>query len=173
MWNGQDTANCEEQVTYVPLTGLDDEERNEFRLWTLHLESYGYNGEHFGEGENWLVAIDSGAAVIAGPDYEFLEFIETVNQAQFNRSHGAYTSRCNTTFVPVNFVLGGETYTVPTNQFVHPIQGSEYCALSLTILEDNKGHPQWILGHPFLRTRCAIFDVSNKSIGFADHKNLP
>ncbi|KAI6233236.1 Peptidase A1 domain-containing protein [Aphelenchoides fujianensis] len=67
------------------------------------------------------------------------------------------------------FTIGSKDYSVPASNYVVDvdIDGGQTCAVALELTSDNV-FQNMILGNPFVRAFCIVYDVDNGTIGFAE-----
>lgn len=76
-----------------------------------------------------------------------------------------YLIDCNAQFSPLTFVIGGRSYAIPRKQLLVEV-GPGQCYFDVFGFPEGEG-PDFILGTPFIRTFCQIYDIGNNRIGFA------
>uniref|UniRef100_A0A0M3J2X7 Peptidase A1 domain-containing protein n=1 Tax=Anisakis simplex TaxID=6269 RepID=A0A0M3J2X7_ANISI len=75
-----------------------------------------------------------------------------------------YTVTCGT-HPNITFVIGGIEYSVTSKDYIVEYKRNE-CILMMGAL--GEGDELWILGDPFIRQYCQIYDMGRKRIGFAE-----
>lgn len=89
---------------------------------------------------------------------------------------GTYFINCTAEPGPVTINIGGKQYEIDkVNTIIDAGQGDNgtgECYWAFFSFDSGNGFgPSWILGDPFIRQYCNIFDVGAKRIGFAPVKN--
>lgn len=91
--------------------------------------------------------------------------------AVFNRQDQAYEVDCAkmNSLPALTFTINGQTYSVPSTEYVLNDLGSTTGKCSITFFGMNGGGfgPSWILGDTWIRTYCNVYDIGQKRIGFA------
>ncbi|GMR44900.1 hypothetical protein PMAYCL1PPCAC_15095, partial [Pristionchus mayeri] len=101
----------------------------------------------------WQVISDTGTSLIGAPDY-IVEQVAAYSQAHFEKAYGLYIlPSCSTKILDLNLVIGSTTYTISSENLVFPFPLFS--------------GPTWILGDPFIRQYCQIYDVGYYRMGFA------
>ncbi|GMR57382.1 hypothetical protein PMAYCL1PPCAC_27577 [Pristionchus mayeri] len=150
-----DTTNCGPIIAYEPLSSAT---YFEFKLTSMSLGSYSNN-------KGWKVISDTGTSLMAGPE-AIVEQLATAAGAKFNRAYGLYMLDCNAQIPDLNLVIGSTTYKLNYENMIFPATETE-CAFAMQGFNGGAFGPQWILGDPFIRQYCQVYDVGNKRMGFA------
>ncbi|CAJ0604209.1 unnamed protein product [Cylicocyclus nassatus] len=154
-YGGLDTINCEDEITYVPLSSA--------RYWQFKVDAFSAKGYKTSE-TTWQAMSDTGTSLITGPSLVVAKLAEQLH-AKLNASYSLYTLDCNAD-AEVTITIAGKDYPITAkNLLVH--LNEKTCVLGLKPTIGASLGPQWILGGPFLREYCNIHDISNKRIGFA------
>ncbi|PIO52479.1 hypothetical protein TELCIR_26215 [Teladorsagia circumcincta] len=67
----------------------------------------------------------------------------------------------------LDLTIGGNTYTITAQNLVIP-SGDGRCLLAIFGMNTFGFGPAWILGDPFIRQFCNVYDVGQQRIGFAN-----
>ncbi|KAF8373355.1 hypothetical protein PRIPAC_79784 [Pristionchus pacificus] len=113
----------------------------------------------------WQVVSDTGTSMIAAP-FDVVEKVAVNAGANFDRTSGYFTLDCDAQIDSFNLIIGSHEYSIESENMIIHISDTQ-CALALSVYEGNGFGPQWILGDPFIRQFCNIYDVGNKRMGFA------
>ena len=162
-FGGYDSSKFEGELTYVKLEAAT--------YWEITLDEISC-GDYKKEGsdDNKIKAIvDSGTSLIVGPKAEIAALATSIG-AKANIM-GEYTIDCAK--VPdmpdVVFTIGGIEYSIPGPKTVIQAQGT--CLFAFMGLEiPPPAGPLWILGDVFMREYYTVFNVHDKTIGFAKAK---
>uniref|UniRef100_A0A914ECR3 Peptidase A1 domain-containing protein n=1 Tax=Acrobeloides nanus TaxID=290746 RepID=A0A914ECR3_9BILA len=157
-----DTQNCDSNVNYAPLTSLS--------FWQFSMS--GFSVGSYQKTKAMQVVVDS-STFLRAPTDDF-NAIVTATNAVFDQENNAYTLPCNSTGLPdLKFTINKQVYSVSQKQYVSELSiGNGICFVAIY---DNGnggfGGPAWLLGEPFMRSYCNIFDVGKKQIEFAQDKH--
>lgn len=113
--------------------------------------------------------VDSGTSLLAVPMEDIKKFAKLVGAktvlpiAPFNRE---YMIDCNTPGPDIDFVIGGNSYTLTKEDYVINTGGK--CLFAMTGIDiPAPAGPLYILGDVFMRAHYVKFDIGNKQLGFA------
>ena len=144
-----DTANCDRNVAYQPLTTPDS-----FRVSVkgASLGSSQFSG-------NWEASIDTGTGILLGPSSVVNAFAKEIN-GSYDSSDGLYGVDCGVKF-NMNLTIGTTVYTLTEKEMI--LNYNKQCFFGLLPHSTDR----WILGDPWFTKVCNIFDYGNKRMGFA------
>ena len=148
-----DTVNCDRNIIYEPLRDPN--------IFEVTLKAASLGSTQFSDG--WNARIDTTSAFIMANQSIVEAFAKEVN-ATTNAEYGTYSVDCDAKF-KFNLTIGSTVYTLTEQEMAINYDGT--CIFGLAIVDD----PSWILGYPWFRTVCNIFDYGNKRMGFASVKN--
>jgi hypothetical protein len=160
-----DTVNCGAVKGYAPLLSLD--------YWHFNISAVGAGSSWFNINEMGALS-DTGTTNIAGPTAWVNDIYNTVG-AVYNSSMGTYAVRCNAQYPNVNFWINSQNYALTYKVLTmgYSASNSGWCPFAITPLTVDAGASiQWILGDPFIRQFCNIYDVGNQRLGFAPANGL-
>ncbi|KAK5964716.1 Peptidase A1 domain-containing protein [Trichostrongylus colubriformis] len=83
---------------------------------------------------------------------------------QWYTIYEVWTVDCNKT-VEFTLTIGGHDYVIESDNL--KADAGTFCFIKMFAMNSAGFGPQWILGDPFIRQFCNIYDVGNKRIGFA------
>ncbi|EPB79891.1 hypothetical protein ANCCEY_00957 [Ancylostoma ceylanicum] len=83
---------------------------------------------------------------------------------KFVQEHDLYYIDCNSN-ASMTLTIGNHQYTIESKNFIIHVDDDK-CILAVYGYSTLWG-PNWVLGAPFLRQYCTIYDMGNKQIGFA------
>jgi len=112
---------------------------------------------------------DTGTGVILGPNSTVASIANKVG-ATWNSSAGAYTVPCNGVYSPVRFVINGLNYQLTYKALTIGYNPSNSGQCLFGMVPASNSLPAgitWVLGDPFIRQYCNVYDVANSRIGFA------
>uniref|UniRef100_A0A914C7Q9 Peptidase A1 domain-containing protein n=1 Tax=Acrobeloides nanus TaxID=290746 RepID=A0A914C7Q9_9BILA len=158
-YGGLDTTHCGALIAYQPLSSAT---YFQFKIDSVSLGSYSSN-------KGWQVISDTGTSYIGGPD-AIIEGLATAAGATYHHQDQSYYIGCNATTPTFDIVIGGKSYGITSKQMIVDI-GNGQCQWAAFQMGAGGGFgPSWILGDPFIRQYCNVYDLGNKRIGFAPAK---
>jgi hypothetical protein len=163
-----DSTHCDAAWNYVPLAVE--------AWWTFRIDSFAV-GTVYSEPGPQIVISDTGTSFLGMPLKPFTQLVTAVaakNIGKYVTGYDEWVVPCDATGLPnITFTIGGIAYNIPPAQYVLDLEfGNNQCAIAAFSTGDstdtnNPYNPQWILGDPFIRTFCNVYDVGNSRIGFA------
>ncbi|CAJ0944123.1 unnamed protein product, partial [Mesorhabditis belari] len=159
-YGGIDTQNCGSLIAYQPLTHAT--------YWQYkigHISAGGFDTQ-----ANFYQAIsDTGTSFIGGPQYD-TDKIAAGYGAQWDDQNEVYRIDCNANIGPFAVTIADQTYNIQKNNMIVPGEKKGQCWLALFPFQSLMLPPQWILGDPFIRQYCHVFDYGRQRLGFAPSK---
>ncbi|CAP22596.1 Protein CBG01308 [Caenorhabditis briggsae] len=150
-----DTKNCGPVVGYQPLSSAT---YYQFKVAGFKLGSYSST-------KAAEVISDTGTSFIGGPS-SVISGLAKAAGAKYNALEGAYTIACNAQPGPLDITIGSHVYSIqPINYIVNA--GNGQCLFAAFHFASGGFGPAWILGDPFIRQYCNIYDIGGKRMGFA------
>ncbi|CAD5225320.1 unnamed protein product [Bursaphelenchus xylophilus] len=151
-YGGHDDEHCSTDIHWIPLAHKS--------WWIFEGQGFSVNGQ---ETQFTYKAItDTGSGFIYGTA-DIIAPIANALNAVYDEQSGEYLLPCNSNFT-VGFSINGKEYDVEAKNMLVPLSG-ETCAL--TVLPSEVGEVQLILGDPFIRQYCQVYDVQEGRVGFA------
>jgi hypothetical protein len=161
-FGGYDAAKFEGELQYVKL--------HEATYWEIALDKLvaGEYEKQPSEGEVVTAIVDSGTSLMTGPRAEIAKLAKACGATA--NIMGEYTIDCSKLDEIPDIVLtiGGNEYTIPGKSAVLQAQGT--CLFAFLGMDFPPPGPQWILGDVFMRQYYTVFNVMDKTIGFAKAK---
>ncbi|GMS78877.1 hypothetical protein PENTCL1PPCAC_1052, partial [Pristionchus entomophagus] len=151
-----DTTNCGPIIAYQPLSSAT---YYEFKMTSVALGTYS-------NAKGWNVISDTGTSLMSAPK-DITEKIAAAAGAKFEKAYGLYMLPSCTAPIPdLKLTIGSQTYNIEATNMRFPVTATK-CALGIDEFNGGAFGPSWILGDPFIRQYCQIYDVGNKRMGFA------
>ena len=142
-----DAEHCESQIDYHPLTG---EYGYPFDLDAFSIGNYSSK-------DGWSVISDTGTTVILMPPSVFNEVVKSLGLTSDEID-------CNKKFDDLKLTIGGVEYIIPGKQLI--LHQGNKCFIALDANYDDT----WILGDPWIRSYCNVYNMKEPKIGFAKVK---
>ncbi|KHJ86578.1 hypothetical protein OESDEN_13666 [Oesophagostomum dentatum] len=136
--------------------------------WRIPIEGFSYASFRY-SADNEQALVDTGSSYIGVPASVMSE-IARITGAKFNSKLDVYVVPCSRMWTLPNLVfqLNNIQYTIPSAQYIIDMDLGDKCALTFYSMKYDKFLGiSWILGAPFIRTFCTIFDYGERRIGFA------
>jgi len=159
-FGGIDTVNCGPILDWVPLA-------NE-TWWEITIDNRTLGTTNISTDPS-LVVSDTGTSLLVG-DKKIVKKVAKAVGAKYYRKYGIYLIKCDATYDPLSFSINDKIYNVTSDYLTMDVGfGQGWClfgAAPYDGLKDALGL-DWILGDPFIRAFCQIYDVGNFRLGLA------
>ncbi|TKR70594.1 hypothetical protein L596_022599 [Steinernema carpocapsae] len=153
-YGGFDDAHCSSKdLKYVPLTSAT--------YWQFRMDAT--SAGSYSSSQGWDVISDTGTSFIIGPS-DVIDEIANAIGATFD-GFGGYSISC-TGGADVVFTIGGNKFAIKAHNYVVS-NGNNQCQLGMSGQDSGGFGPSWILGDPWIRQFCNVYDIGQKRIGFA------
>ncbi|VDL74491.1 unnamed protein product [Nippostrongylus brasiliensis] len=150
-----DAKNCGPVTAYQPLSSAT---YYQFVMASIALGSAKST-------KSYQVISDTGTSFIGGPK-TVTDQLAAAAGAKYSAVEESYTIACNAKPADIQITIGSHTYSIdPVNYIVSA--GTNKCLFAMFPFEFGGFGPAWILGDPFIRQYCQIYDIGQKRIGFA------
>ncbi|EYB93406.1 hypothetical protein Y032_0183g967 [Ancylostoma ceylanicum] len=156
-YGGIDEKNCGEVIAYEPLSATT--------YWQFKMK--GVKSGTYSQQKTWQVISDTGTSLIAAP-LAVAQSIASKAGGKYDAQYGVYFVECDAK-PSLELTIGEKNYEISAANFVVP-SGDGRCLLAIFGTPGFGMGPSWILGDPFIREFCNIYDVGKKQIGFAKSK---
>jgi len=153
-YGGLDTDHCDSSVTYVTLSSQT--------WWEFNIEGVGVNGDK--ESKKYSAISDTGTSLIAGPLGPLTKLAKATG-ATFNPTYGLYSVDCDAQFTWSVYISGNE-FPISAANMIFEIE-EKSCVLGYEEWDGGWGAPDFILGDPWIRQFCQIYEVNEGAVGFA------
>jgi hypothetical protein len=171
-FGGLDTVNCGPVIDYVDL--VDDS------WWYFQLDSFNV-GSSYKHNKIANVISDTGTSLLIG-DTKVVKKIAKAVGAKWNDDYAVYTVECDAVYTPLTLVINGLQYNltsaVLTMDNISPTilnndagLGNNTCIFAPYPYDVEEFGLDWVLGDPFIRQFCQIYDIGQSRLGFANPLN--
>ncbi|KHJ91339.1 eukaryotic aspartyl protease [Oesophagostomum dentatum] len=153
-YGGIDKEHCSETVSYTDVSTA--------KYWVFTVDSFTMGSYSY---KRSVDAISDTASSFIGTAYQYeaREIAESVN-ATYSKEHDLYYIDCDAT-VSATITIANEDFTVESKNLIIEVDDG-ICILAIYGYQSFWG-ANYILGTPFVRQYCTIYDIGNKKIGFA------
>jgi len=155
-YGGLDTDHCSSDITYISLSSET--------WWEFNIEGTGVNGKK--DSKRNSAISDTGTSLIAGPSGPLKKLVQATG-AKFNPNYGLYSVDCNAKFT-WSIWASGKEFVIDATNLVWELEPKS-CVIGYEEFDSGFGGPDFILGDPFIRQFCQIYDLSGK-VGFSQSK---
>ncbi|WKY12651.1 hypothetical protein Q1695_003893 [Nippostrongylus brasiliensis] len=156
----QDNAHCRPTWQYVPVSSASD--------WQVALSSFQIGG-YFVATTGQHALVDSGSSWMGVPQL-VLNAVVKVTGAYWNGNTYLYMLPCSARFSKpeLKFTIHGIIYTVPSTQYIVNLNhGNGQCVLGFMSTGSGRFNHAYILGMPWFRSFCNLFNYRERTIGFS------
>ncbi|KJH53579.1 eukaryotic aspartyl protease [Dictyocaulus viviparus] len=153
-YGGIDSINCESAVNFQPLSSAT--------YWQFLMT--GVKSGSYEATNQWQVISDTGTSFMGVPS-AVLEGIVRDAGAKYDQATELYFVDCKAN-PTMELTIGNVKYTIEAKNLVLP-SGDGRCMMTVFDMPGYGFGPSWILGDPFIREYCNIYDMGQKRIGFA------
>ncbi|KAI6238481.1 Protein CBR-ASP-1 [Aphelenchoides fujianensis] len=157
-----DNTNCDtSSIVYTPIT----------RELYWHVDSFSV-----GTYTNPVAASaisDTGSSYILAPTDDLNAIVEAAN-AYYNGQYGLYVVDCDApkSLPDLVFTVNGQQMNIAATEYVVDLELDDgKCALAIDENFDDKDDFDWLLGDPFIRSHCNVYDAGGERIGFAEARH--
>ncbi|KAI6183085.1 Propeptide and Peptidase A1 domain containing protein [Aphelenchoides bicaudatus] len=155
-FGGRDPDNCANDAVFVPLYSE--------AIWWFMTDGVGFNSMK--KPESQLAVISLGSSMLLMSDSDLMDVVDD-SGASYNFQYGLFELDCNAKFTLSVFV-GANEFKIDSKHLIWNLGDKDgTCILAAASWEDAPHELDLVLGVPFLRQFCTIFDVGNGRIGFA------
>uniref|UniRef100_A0A2Q4STM4 Peptidase A1 domain-containing protein n=1 Tax=Caenorhabditis japonica TaxID=281687 RepID=A0A2Q4STM4_CAEJA len=150
-----DTTNCGPVTAYQPLSSAT---YYQFKANGFKLGSYSNT-------KSVEVISDTGTSFLGGPSAVVAGLAKAAG-ATYDDFNQIYNIDCKANPGTLDITIGSNVYSIqPVNYIVD--DGTGNCLFAAFPFDFGGFGPSWILGDPFIRQYCNIYDIGNTRIGFA------
>ncbi|XP_067643942.1 lysosomal aspartic protease [Eurosta solidaginis] len=145
---GSDPAYYQGDLTYVPISQPG--------YWQFSMDGATIGGQPMC-GSGCQAIADTGTSLIVAPYYAYITYMNVVDPDQ----DGVVDCSLIDSLPDMEFIIGGNTFSVPASQYILNEDGE--CSPAVSYM----GSDFWILGDIFIGMYYTEFDMGNNRIGFA------
>jgi hypothetical protein len=153
-YGGMDTTNCGPLMEWVTLSSST---YFQFPMQSIGMGSYN-------SGARQDVISDTGTSFLGGPNNIVSRLAAQVN-ATYNAAEETYYMSCEKNGLPtLDLMIGANTYRINPNNYVID-SGGPRCYFAVFPFSFGGFGPAWILGDPFIRQYCNMYDLGTNGRG--------
>jgi hypothetical protein len=161
-FGGLDTANCGPVIDYVNLTSDT--------WWEFQVDSINV-GNAYKINKASKVISDTGTSLLIGKS-DLVKGIAKAVGAKWNSNYDIYTVKCDAIYEPVTLVINGLQYNLTSAVLTMDVGfGHNKCLFAPYPYDFGDIGLDWVLGDPFIRQFCQIYDIGQSRLGFANPLN--
>ncbi|KAI6239400.1 putative aspartyle protease [Aphelenchoides fujianensis] len=155
---GVDAEHCSSEVTQVPLTSDS--------VYLINVAAFGTNGAKISGSSKTLVTIGAGQNIVP---LAAMRDVTTATNAEYDWDFGFYEVDCSIQFTWSVWVNDDDELKVDQSTLLLNTPDGR-CFLNFAYFEGGIGDVDLVLGTPFLRQYCTVYNPDTKVVSFA--KNL-
>jgi len=153
-YGGLDTTHCGAVIAYQPLSSAT----------YFQFKIDGVSSGSYSSTKGWQVISDTGTSFLGGPDGVIAGLAKAAG-ATLNAQDETYYIDCKANAPDLTITIGGKPYAINAKNMIVDA-GNGQCYWAAFQMGGGFGL-DWILGDPFIRQFCNVYDLGNKRIGFA------
>jgi hypothetical protein len=150
-----DATNCGPVIATQPLSSAT---YWQYAMASISIGSYSYK-------KSQQVISDTGTSLLGAPQAQATAIGKAAG-ATYDDNEGAYMIDCGASPPDLVLTIGTQAYTITSVDMVVEFQEGQ-CFYAVFPFDFGGGGPAWILGDPFIRQYCHIFNIGAQTIGFA------
>jgi hypothetical protein len=159
-YGGLDTTHCNDVLFYQPLSSAT---YYQFLLSGISLGSYSSSA-----GQQAIS--DTGTSLIGGPQAQVAGLAQAVG-AQYDPQNQIYLMSCSANTPDIILTIGSNQLRITKENYIVDFGiGAGRCVFGVFPFSASGFAVQWILGDPFIRPYCNVYDIGQQRIGFAPVK---
>ncbi|CAI2353334.1 unnamed protein product [Caenorhabditis sp. 36 PRJEB53466] len=151
-----DTTNCGPIIAYQPLSSAT---YYQFVATKFSLGSYSSY-------KNYQVISDTGTSFLGGPS-AVVSGLAGALGATYHSDDDSYYLPCSTSKGTLDIKIGENTYSIKPVNYIIDVGMGDTCIFAAFAFNNFGFGPAWILGDPFIRQYCNVYDIGQQRMGFA------
>uniref|UniRef100_A0A8R1HZZ8 Peptidase A1 domain-containing protein n=1 Tax=Caenorhabditis japonica TaxID=281687 RepID=A0A8R1HZZ8_CAEJA len=151
-----DTTNCGPVIGYQPLSSAT---YYQFVATAFKLGSYSIS-------KRYQVISDTGTSFLGGPNSVVSKLAEALG-ATYHKDDETYYLPCATNKGTLDITIGDIAYPIDPVNYIVDVGMGDTCVFAAFPFNNFGFGPAWILGDPFIREYCNIYDIGGQRMGFA------
>ncbi|KAI6238826.1 hypothetical protein M3Y99_00639500 [Aphelenchoides fujianensis] len=155
-----DTTHCSPSVDFIP---FEEDDQPVFTVFRFAAGSYASDGDQ-------QTFVDTGFPFVAFQPAIYDALYKQIGP-DYNWDLGLLTTPCASAASLPSWVfsIGTKEYTVASSAYVVDldIDGGKTCSVAFGLLDIDSVYVDLVLGNPFVRAFCSVYDVDNNAIGFS------
>nr|AAB06576.1 aspartic protease [Caenorhabditis elegans] len=152
-----DTTNCGPVIAYQPLSSAT---YYQFVADSFKRGSYSYS-------KKYQVISDTGTSFLGGPKAVVAGLASALG-ATYHSNDDSYYVPCATNIGTLDITIGGKVYSINPVNYIVDVGMGDTCVFAAFAFNNFGFGPAWILGDPFIRQFCNIYDIGGQRMGFAN-----
>ncbi|CAI4223431.1 unnamed protein product [Auanema sp. JU1783] len=159
-YGSTDDKNCLTNITFVDVSHQ--------AYWQYAIQ--GVSVGSYQKRQSYQVISDTGTSFLGVPQEVFQGIGNSLN-ATLDDWTGEYYVACGQAYPDIVFTIDGNQYAISYKHYVVPMNGR--CIVAMFSMNGGGFGPSFILGDPFLRAYCHVFDMGTSRVGLSKalHKN--
>jgi len=150
-----DNTNCGPVIAYQPLSSAT--------YWQYTISGLSIAGYKYTKPQD--VISDTGTSLLGGPAAQ-IKAIGKAAGAKVDNEEGTYDIDCSANPPDLVITIGSNNYNIKSNDLVVQVAPGQ-CFFGIFPFDFGGAGPAWILGDPFIREYCHVFDIGQQRVGFA------
>ncbi|KAL7075571.1 hypothetical protein ACQ4LE_005155 [Meloidogyne hapla] len=158
-YGGLDSKNCGNVIGWAPLINRS--------YFIFEIEEVSY-GNSYNSRKRQKVVSDTGSSLIYGSSSIILSIGQQIG-AEYNKTANILFIPCNKNYNPITFKINGIKYNLTKEVLTIDVYDPLHLKCLFGMVPQNfpNGILDWILGAPFIRQYCNIYDIGKSRMGFA------
>uniref|UniRef100_A0AAY4BSQ3 pepsin A n=1 Tax=Denticeps clupeoides TaxID=299321 RepID=A0AAY4BSQ3_9TELE len=148
IFGGYDPSHINSQLNWIPVSSQ--------AYWQISMDSITINGNVVACNGGCQAIVDTGTALIVGPDSDISNINNIVGATSSNNGEGTVDCSSIGSMPNISFSIHGISYSVPPSAYV-----------SQNSFSNGIGTGLWILGDVFIRENYVVFDLGGNYVGLA------
>uniref|UniRef100_A0AAY4BVX2 pepsin A n=1 Tax=Denticeps clupeoides TaxID=299321 RepID=A0AAY4BVX2_9TELE len=159
VFGGYDPSHYNGQLNWIPVSSQ--------AYWQISMDSITINGNVVACNGGCQAIVDTGTALIVGPDSDISNINNIVGATSSNNGEGTVDCSSIGSMPDISFNINGISYSVPPSAYVSQSQYYGCTTGFENSFSNGIGTGLWILGDVFIRENYVVFDLGSNYVGLA------